>query len=102
MIEQKQGVCESWSIGNTPIETVMQDLVSIIGDEYRKDEHSLDNALCDLLDAWTESEMKDLEELAVNIEDLLRINGTAASNIMWYLVKLEIREGRITSQKLEK
>ena len=102
MVEQKQGVCESCSIGNTPIETVMQDLVSIIGDEYRKDEHSLDFDLSDLLDAWTESETKDLEELAINIEDLLRINGTTASNIMWYLVKLEIREGRITTQKLEK
>ena len=102
MNEQKQGKIAGWSIGNTPIETVMQDLVSIIGDEYKKDEHSLDFNLSDLLDAWTESGMKDLEELAINIEDLLRINGPVASNIMWYLIKLEYREGRITSRKLEK
>ena len=102
MNEQKQVNFVGWSIGNTPIETVMQDLVSIIGDEYKKDDHSLDFALSDLLDAWMESEMKDLEELAINIEDLLRISGPVASNIMWYLIKLEYREGRITSQKLEK
>ena len=102
MNEQRQGAYERWAIGNTPVETVMQDLISIIGEKYDTDDSSLDTDLLELLDAWTESGMKDLEELAVNIEDLLKVSGYIASNIMWYLVKLEFREGRITSRELEK
>ncbi|MDR1838261.1 MAG: hypothetical protein LBQ93_01555 [Treponema sp.] len=90
-----QSICGRRTVGDTPVETVMGDLISIIREVFNTDELSLETGLCELLDAWMESGMKNLAELAVNIEDCLGINGYLASNIMWYLVRLEYNEGRI-------
>jgi len=91
----KKGDYNDWSIGNTPMDTIIQDLINIVGEEYSTDDDSLVYAVCETLDAWMESKMKDLQELSDNIKNCIEVFGEVANKIMWYLIDIEYREGRV-------
>ena len=91
----KKGNYSGRSVGGTPADAVIQDLIDIIGEEYGEaDDPGLEAALCETLDAWTESGQADLAGLARNVGYRIGISGKAANNVMWYLVNIECREGR--------
>jgi len=83
-------------LGDTPVETVVKDLIGIIGEEFGTDDRYLEPAVCETLDGWRESGQTDLMGLASDIRRVLEIDGSkAANNVFWYLVRLECKEGRV-------